>query len=412
MSLRTVLLGSAAVIASGAAVRAADLPIAEPVEYVRICDAFGTGFYYIPGTDTCLRLTGLVRAEAHYVDGDPDVFFGDGTVDTLNSQFNNFTTRSRARTQFDARTSTSIGLVRSYIEWEFTIGPTNYTEDYTTEVEMNYAYVEVTNDLGMFTAGRQDSFFDFWGSDDYGSRIDIDDNTTEQNLFAYTFSGPSGLTATLSVEDPKTIGRRLSGVDDYEGQELPDLVGNIAVEQAWGSAQIMGVARHIHDKEDFPFPGCDAPPPQFVCDAGEDGDGIGWAAGAGASFNLPHGITFSTQVGYADGALAYITTDPGGIGDFSGPTGDETNQAWMGRGGFNVPFTDKFTAWFDGSFTHAEDTVFDDEYDYWAVVVGGAWAPNDRLSMGPEVGFNQIDGDDPGEDGDLWGVMWRMELAF
>ena len=43
MSLRTILLGSAAVIASGAAVRAADLPIAEPVEYVRICDAFGDG---------------------------------------------------------------------------------------------------------------------------------------------------------------------------------------------------------------------------------------------------------------------------------------------------------------------------------------------------------------------------------
>lgn len=28
---------------------------AEPVEYVRICDAYGAGFYYIPGTETCVN---------------------------------------------------------------------------------------------------------------------------------------------------------------------------------------------------------------------------------------------------------------------------------------------------------------------------------------------------------------------
>ena len=29
---------------------------AQPVEYVRICDAYGSGFYYIPGTETCLKI--------------------------------------------------------------------------------------------------------------------------------------------------------------------------------------------------------------------------------------------------------------------------------------------------------------------------------------------------------------------
>lgn len=33
----------------------AGVSAAEPVEYVRICDAFGAGFHYVPGTDTCLR---------------------------------------------------------------------------------------------------------------------------------------------------------------------------------------------------------------------------------------------------------------------------------------------------------------------------------------------------------------------
>lgn len=30
---------------------------AQPVEYVRVCDTFGAGFYYIPGTETCIRDT-------------------------------------------------------------------------------------------------------------------------------------------------------------------------------------------------------------------------------------------------------------------------------------------------------------------------------------------------------------------
>jgi hypothetical protein len=68
--------------------------------------------------------------------------------------------------------------------------------------------------------------------------------------------------------------------------------------------------------------------------------------------------------------------------------------------------------WLDGSFTHAEDDVNDDDYNFWAFVVGAAWTPNDRLSMGPEVEYNNLNGDDPGEDGELFGVMWRVESTF
>lgn len=396
MPMRTALLGSAALVVAAGVARAADLPVVEAADqYVRICDAFGAGFFYIPGTDTCLKIGGRVRAEMHYVDGDVDVLRGDGTQ--KNSEFNNWTTRSRGNARFDARTSTGIGLVRTYIDVEATIGPDDY-EDYSdSSVELLYSYVEITNDHGKITVGHTDSFFDFYSSDDYGTRIDIDDNTTEQTLFAYTLNGPSGLTGSISIEDPDSAGRRLDGADDYEGLELPDAVGRIKVEQEWGSAQIMGVARHIHDTDG---PG--------------GGDGFGWAAAGGFSVNLPvgHDSTFGTEVGYADGALAYITTDPGGVGDFSGPDGSDTNQAFMARGGFLVGFTDTVSAWLDGSFTHAEAGKVDDSYDYWAVVAGAAWQPTPMLSMGPEIGYNNIDGDDPGEDGDIWGVMWRMETSF
>ena len=81
MRFRALLLGFAAVLfGCVSAAIAADLPIAEPADqYVRICDAFGAGFFYIPGTDTCLKLGGYVRAESHYVDGDTEILLGGGT---------------------------------------------------------------------------------------------------------------------------------------------------------------------------------------------------------------------------------------------------------------------------------------------------------------------------------------------
>jgi len=387
MRFSALLLGSASLLAAADIAAAADLPIAEPVQYVRICDAFGAGFFYIAGTDTCLRISGYVRAETHWVDGDTELLRPGGT----NSEFNNFTTRARAKVMFDAQTSTDIGTIRAYVEFEGTRGPQDYPGTYPDEFSIPATFIEVTSDVGIFTAGAAGSFFDFYSSDDYGTRIDIDDNTTEQTLFAYSIVGPNGLKGTLSIEDPDSGGRRLDGADDYEGLELPDLIGSVRVDQGWGSAQAMGMVRQIHDV---------------------NGDGLGWAVGGGFNLLLPiHNISFGTQFGYADGALGYITTDPGGIGDFSGPDGDDTNQAWMARAGLLVPVTDKLSTWFDGSFTHAEDDAVD-EYDYWTFVAGASWAPNDNLYMGPEFGYNNLDGDDPGEDGELWGVMWRVESSF
>src|SRR6478672_11940518 len=59
--IRSLLLGSAAGLLTVAGAQAADLPTrkAAPLNYVRICDAYGSGFFYIPGTETCLKVGGL-----------------------------------------------------------------------------------------------------------------------------------------------------------------------------------------------------------------------------------------------------------------------------------------------------------------------------------------------------------------
>src|SRR6185437_2320301 len=65
--VKSLLLGGAAGLLAVAGAQAADLPVkAKPVQYVKICSLYGAGFYYMPGTDTCLKVGGWVRAEYIY----------------------------------------------------------------------------------------------------------------------------------------------------------------------------------------------------------------------------------------------------------------------------------------------------------------------------------------------------------
>ena len=61
MNIKSLILGSAAALVAGGAAQAADLPVAEPVDYVKVCDAYGAGYFFIPGTDTCLKISGKVE---------------------------------------------------------------------------------------------------------------------------------------------------------------------------------------------------------------------------------------------------------------------------------------------------------------------------------------------------------------
>jgi len=94
MQSRAAFLGCAALVVAAGAAGAADLPTVEAADqYVRICDAFGAGFFYIPAGETCLKINGYVRAEGHYVDGDTGVLRPDGA----RSDFNNWTSRAPRR---------------------------------------------------------------------------------------------------------------------------------------------------------------------------------------------------------------------------------------------------------------------------------------------------------------------------
>src|ERR1700760_2327487 len=113
-AMRTlVLLSSAASPCAVVTAEAADLPVkAKAVEYVRVCSLYGAGFWYIPGTDTCLRIGGYLRVDTTFdgsaPHGDP-AWSGDSGQ--RNRYFDDFISRSRFRLFVDSRTATEYGVV-------------------------------------------------------------------------------------------------------------------------------------------------------------------------------------------------------------------------------------------------------------------------------------------------------------
>jgi len=189
-------------------------------------------------------------------------------------------------------------------------------------------------------------------------------------------------------------------------------LANLRVDQPWGSAQIMGAVRQIHDKDEN----------VAILDGDGDADGIGFAVGAGVKIGIPGGWEIVGQGDYSEGMEAYVWSGLNGLGDFDGPDGDDTNQIWGGRGGIAGPLiSPKLKVWADGAWYHEEedDPGDVDEADFIAAGVGAAYTPVPGLSFGPEFVWNEWDVDDDRVDGigetkdyDIWGVMWRVQRNF
>ena len=155
--VKSLLLGSAAGLVAVTAGQAADLPVkAKPVEYVKICSLYGAGFYYMPGTDLCIKIGGWVRAEAA-MGHQGSMTWGPFNGNVNNRTISNEVMRARGYITADVRNQTEYGTVRGYIA----VGLN--TNDVGLQVgnlvdSANRAFVQWA---GM-TAGLSQSFFDFY----------------------------------------------------------------------------------------------------------------------------------------------------------------------------------------------------------------------------------------------------------
>ena len=96
-----VLLSSAASLSVVGHASAADLPVkAKAVEYVRVCSLYGAGFWYIPGTDTCIKIGGYLRVDTTFDgSGSHGQPAWNGDSGQRNRFFDDYISRSRLRLQ-------------------------------------------------------------------------------------------------------------------------------------------------------------------------------------------------------------------------------------------------------------------------------------------------------------------------
>src|SRR5262249_5160109 len=267
--VKSLLLGSAAGLLAVAGAQAADLPVkAKPVEYVKVCSLYGAGFWYVPGTDTCLKIGSFVRVQTSWNTSGSDVPIGAGADAGMGRQTRtdtaNFGFRVRSAISVDLRTQTEYGTLRSYMDvgaqWSAaTAGSTaNNNAAVADTLWVDRGFIQFAG----FTVGRIRSYFDInsFGPSSYSNtRIGGDTGALGIYGLAYTAQLGNGITASVSFEDNgqasggrghftlnMAMGELGLGATSFDnkGQQAPDVVGALRIDQAWGYAQVSAA---LHD---------------------------------------------------------------------------------------------------------------------------------------------------------------------
>lgn len=372
--VKSLLLGSAAGLVAIAGAQAADLPVkAKPVDYVRICSAYGAGFYYIPGTDICLRVGGYMYIEAGWNarNAVPHIYSGNIGAPLIYDRDDNASAyRVSAVMIMDARAQTAIGVVRTYLA----LGVQAATNALTAGSPIAYTpYMErAFIQFAGFTAGYAATFFDFGAFYSIYGLSSIAWHWTP--LFAYTAQFGNGLSATISFEEGTGIRGKLTtgtytgtstAASAYGGHEIPDIVGNIRVDQVWGSAQIMGALHQLRVN-------------QLLATAGT-GDAWGWAIGGGIEVKTPMiapGDSIILQGVWSQGAVEYTGLSAGPVAGLGGI--GLRNTALVG------PALDVFDAYYNAPGAALQLT----EAWSWNLMFRHFWQPNLRSAFW--VGYNFV----------------------
>ncbi|WP_079211099.1 porin [Brucella pituitosa] len=332
MKIKSLLLGSAASLMVMSGAHAADAivsPEPEAVEYVRVCDAYGAGYFYIPGTQTCMNISGYVRYDV----GGGDNVYGrgfrdrDGNVDTRRDGWDNL---ARFTLQLSTASETELGTLSTFAETRYEWG--NGEEG--ASGQLRYAYIQ----LGGLRVGLDESaFVTFPG---YLGNVINDDvilaGGYRTGLISYTFNGGNGFSAILSLEQGNNVDTDGDyGFDGAIKDYTPHIVGGLKYQQGWG--KLAAVAAYDARNEE-------------------------WAGKVRADINITDRFSVWAMGGYKSIKDEYIQQDDGNgndlgavraINSFYGTWGGD----WAVWGGAAFKATDKATLnaqlAYDGSSTFA-----------------------------------------------------------
>jgi hypothetical protein len=397
---KRLLLGSAAGIFAVSAVQAADqdFPVkAKPVEYVKVCSLYGAGFWYVPGTDTCIKIGAYTKLDTMYNAASSGAIiggsggYGSDPGGSFDRTTNEFQYRNRNDVSFDMRTQTEYGTLRSYIDIGSQIatnslqGPTGAPGGGGLNAASSIYVTRAFLQFAGITAGRMRSFFDMVFTGTYALAQQRFSGDTSPNGIvgaAYTWQFGGGLSATISLEDGgdgqgghgrSTVNlasgftppaasnvQTAFGLDyynsDIKGTQMFDPIFNIRLDQAWG---FVGFSAALHDASGGYYGSCASvsaacPAPSFTT-SGHPADVFGYALSAAFSLNNVFGMagdTMGLQAVFTKGAVGYATSNYGAQLQYG--AGNNVGMGWMVDGiytnGSQVELTQVWS--FEGAYEH------------------------------------------------------------
>ncbi|MFQ0814975.1 porin [Brucella anthropi] len=379
MKLKSLLLGSAVSLAAITGAHAADAVVApepESVEYVRVCDAYGAGYFYIPGTETCLRVSGYVRYDA----AGGDNIYGrgfvdrDGAIDTRRQSWDN---KARFTLRLSTASETELGTLKTFAETRYDWG--NGVEG--SSGSLRFAYIQ----LGGLRVGLDESaFVTFPG---YLGNVINDDvilaGGYRTGLISYTFAAGNGFSAILSLEQGNNEDTDSAyGFDGTIKDYTPHVVGGLKYEGGWG--KIAGVAAYDARNEE-------------------------WAGKVRADVNITDRFSVWAMGGYKSNKDQYIMqTDGNGhdigqvraINSFYGTWGGD----WAVWGGAAFKATDK--AVLNAQLAYDGTSTF-------AATANVAYELVPGFTVTPEVSYTKWKDSKSYLDGkDAWQGMVRFQRSF
>ncbi|WP_412032944.1 porin [Nitratireductor aquimarinus] len=389
MKLKSLLIGSAALAAAATSAQAADpivVPEPEPMEYVRVCDVYGAGFFYIPGTETCLKLSGMVRYQMGYSDGD----FGDQ---------DGWDKYARGELNIDVRSETEYGTLGAWIKLRGTsrngvsqdgdmalidfdgdgiadpifLDGLNHGNAYSRGVNSSGVNLQqAVISLGGLSMGMSDSIWDtgIHGEQDRGffpySRV---------HFIGYNFAAGNGLTFALMLEEAD---------QDYDW--TPNFVGKAGIAQGWGSADLY---------------------------AAYDATAEEWAIKGIVKANLTERL-FAEALAQYESGISYYSSNPfdGIVGGLPINPGSE----WALAATLGYKFTPKLTASVGGAYYSKVghdpmSNLLGGDLDAWNLGTTIDYEIVENFDAKLAVNYTQFDGP-AGADLDQWHGFLRFQRNF
>jgi hypothetical protein len=202
MKLKSLLLGSAAVLALSTGAQAAD-PIPATFVSLGVCDAYGISGLTIESDDTCLSISGEVSYE--YYHEDLGAYEVSSNVDW--------------ELAFEATTQTDAGAAVAFISFvdDDTDTLAGFVRTYDETLVVDQAYVQF-GDTTVLSAGLKDKILDtevldhtYAGGDEHGL---FDWDFDENDLVSTANQGGHVITIESLVADGFTV---IAGLEDLDG---------------------------------------------------------------------------------------------------------------------------------------------------------------------------------------------------